>query len=144
MDSPERPAWKPPAGRAILPRRLRVRNRRDFQRAFRDGSRARGDTLIVVAVPNDLPHPRLGLSVGKRVWKSAVRRNRVRRVFREAFRLEREALPEGFDLVLIPAVARLEPELAATRAELVRVARKAAARARERLADGAESPRRGR
>ncbi len=104
----------------------------DFQRAYRLGSRARGEILTVVAVPNDLPFARLGLSVGKKIWKSAVKRNRVRRVFREAFRTGQHELPVGFDLVLIPAAPRLQPRLAATREELVRLARKAAERCRAR------------
>lgn len=53
----------------------------------------------------------MGLSVGKRCWKSAVRRNRVRRVFREAFRLVQAQLPEGIDVVLIASTPRLEPQL---------------------------------
>jgi ribonuclease P protein component len=103
-----------------------------FQRAYSQGSRARGSILTVVAVPNGLEHPRLGLSVGKKIWKSAVRRNRVRRIFREAFRLSQAELPVGFDLVLIPAAPRLEPGLAPTRAELVKLARKATERCRSR------------
>jgi ribonuclease P protein component len=112
----------------------------DFQRAFQEGARARGAVLLVVARRNDVGSTRLGLSVGKSVWKSAVRRNRVRRIFREAFRLEFPALPVGFDLVLVAAAPRLEPELAATRAELVRLAHKAARRVAEKAA-GAADPR---
>lgn len=118
--------------RLRLPRALRIARQGDFQRAYREGSRAKGSILTVVAVPNGLAHPRIGLSVGRSVWKGAARRNRVRRIFREAFRLSRSELPAGFDLVLIPAAPRLEPELAATREELVRLARKAAARASEK------------
>ena len=36
-----------------------------------------------------------------------MQRNRVRRVFREAFRLSQHDLPSGFDFVLIPARPRL-------------------------------------
>ncbi|MBL8862037.1 MAG: ribonuclease P protein component [Planctomycetes bacterium] len=111
----------------------------DFQRAFQDGSRARGSVLLVVARRNEAGTTRLGLSIGKTVWKSAVRRNQVRRVFREAFRLEQAALPAGFDLVLIAAAPKLEPALAATRAELVQLARKAARRFDEKAA-GAPAP----
>jgi len=70
------------------------------------------------------PSPAIA-SPGKRVWKSAVKRNRVRRIFREAFRLEYPELPSGCDLVLIPAAAALAPELEATRAELVRLSKEA-------------------
>lgn len=114
-------------------RHQRMRSRGDFERAYRQGNRARGDLLIVVVVENGLPHARLGLSVGKRIWKRAVRRNRVRRVFREAFRLSQHELPAGCDLVLIPARAALEPELEATCRELVALAAKAHRRYRQKL-----------
>lgn len=116
-----------------------MRSKRDFDRAFRRGSRARGSTLLVIAVVNELPYTRLGLSVGRSVWKRAVRRNRVRRIFREAFRLSLAELPAGFDLVLIAAAPRLEPRLDVARTELVQLARKACARARARAASAAPS-----
>lgn len=97
----------------------------DFARVYREGSRARSDLFTVAVRPNGLAHTRLGLSIGKRIWKSAVRRNYVRRVFREAFRLEQHALPPGLDLVLIPARPKLVPPLAEAREQLVSMAEKA-------------------
>jgi ribonuclease P protein component len=81
--------------------------------------------VTIAAAPNGLPHARLGLSIGKKVWKHAVQRNRVRRVFREAFRLEQNALPAGVDLVVIGSVPRVRPKLGEARRELVRLATKA-------------------
>ena len=43
----------------------------------------------------------MGLSVSTKFEKSAVKRNRVRRVLRTAFRLQRQSLP-ALDLILIP------------------------------------------
>lgn len=118
-------------------RKKRLVAKGDFDRAFRHGSRARGSILIVVARRNGLAHTRLGLSIGKSIWKSAVKRNRVRRIFREAFRLSYPELPSGYDLVLIAAAPKLEPQLLPTRLELVSMAHKAAKRAREKaLAEG--------
>lgn len=117
-------------------RKKRLVRKGDFDRAFRTGSRARGAVLVVVARQNGLPHTRLGLSIGKSIWKSAVKRNRVRRIFREAFRLSYPELPQGFDLVLVAAAPRLAPELAPTRAELVKLAHLAARRSREKAAGG--------
>lgn len=113
---------------------MRVVKKSDFDRAFKEGARARGSVLLVVARPNGLKGARLGLSVGKAIWKSAVRRNRVRRMFREAFRLEYPRLPAGFDLVLVPAEKALDPSLEATCAELVKLAHKAVRRHAEREA----------
>lgn len=81
--------------------------------------------MIVAVHENDLGHSRLGLSVGKRIWKSAVRRNRVRRIFREAFRLGQHELPSGLDIVLIPAKPKLEPTLREAQAQLIAMAKKA-------------------
>ncbi|MEC8513472.1 MAG: ribonuclease P protein component [Planctomycetota bacterium] len=124
--------------RRRFPRLLRIRSGSSFARIYRDGMRARGEAMIVVGAPNGLGHPRLGLSVGKRIWKSAVKRNRVRRVFREAFRLSAAELPH-LDLVMIPAVPKLRPETPAVCAELLRLAHRVEAKLdrmeRERSAD---------
>jgi ribonuclease P protein component len=123
---------RPPLG--IHPR-ARLVSERDYQRAYKTGSRARASTLVVVVAENGLAYTRAGLSVGKKVWKQAVRRNRVRRVFREAFRLSYAELPVGVDLVLIPAEPRLVPRLDVTRKELVHLAHKAHRRFLERQAE---------
>ena len=112
-------------------RAMRLVHRNDFARTFREGRRARGAVIVAVVATNGLEHTRLGLSVGRVIWKSAVQRNRVRRVFREAFRLSYPELPRGLDVILIPARPKLEPELAATRAELVSLVQRAAARVSE-------------
>ena len=121
-------------------RAMRMVRGKDFQRAYAEGSRARAAKLLVVVCGNGLPHSRLGLSVGRRIWRSAVRRNRLRRQFREAFRLEYEQLPQGLDMVLIPAAPRLEAELGELRAELVSLSHKAHRRWLEKQAAAEEKP----
>lgn len=122
--------------RLFLPRETRMVRKSDFERAWKNGSRARGDVLLVVVVANGTPWARIGLSVGKKVWKRAVDRNRVRRIFREAFRLTRHELPVGHDYILVPAAPKLRPELEATRRELGRLGPKAVARLQAKLAEG--------
>ena len=100
-----------------LPRTARVRRNRDFSRIYRRGLRAGGDHLVVVALRRREPGHRLGLSVAK-AHGCAVIRNKIKRVFREAFRLERPALPGCFDLVLIPKQRPGKYRLEEIRAEL--------------------------
>jgi ribonuclease P protein component len=103
-----------------------LRRPADFRRVY-DRRRSVSDArLIVYGCPNGLPHLRLGLSVSRKVG-GAVIRNRIRRLFREAFRLTRHLMPTGFDVILIPRGPGEVPlaELMERLPELVRqVARK--------------------
>ena len=128
-----------PRDRRLGPAR-RLRTTAEFGRVYRTGSRARGSTMTVAICANDLGRTRMGLSVGKVCWRRAVQRNRVRRLFREAFRLEREDLPPAADLVLIGA-PRARPVLEETRAELRKLAWKAWRRYEEKLAQARENER---
>lgn len=78
-----------------------LRRGSDFKRVYERRRSASDDWLIVYGCENGLACVRLGLSVSRKVG-NAVRRNRVRRLYREAFRLTRPEMPAGLDLVLIP------------------------------------------
>lgn len=72
--------------------RHRLTHANQFKAVYDAGvSKARGP-LIIFAIPGTLPHPRLGLSVGRSVG-NAVERNRLKRAVREAFRLLQHDLP---------------------------------------------------
>src|SRR4051812_25256923 len=73
----------------------------DFRRVYERRRSVSDGRLIVYACENGLPHLRLGLSVSRKVGQ-ATHRNRLRRLYREAFRLTRHEMPTGLDLVLIP------------------------------------------
>lgn len=42
--------------------------------------------MTVLATPNPLQHPRLGLAISRKVARTAVARNRIKRVIRESYR----------------------------------------------------------
>ena len=84
-----------------LPKSLRLRSTGQFQKVFAARCSASDDTLILFAVPNELTHCRLGLSVSKKIGNAVVR-NRWKRLIREAFRKSQSELPDGLDLVVLP------------------------------------------
>jgi ribonuclease P protein component len=83
-----------------FPKTHRIRSRADFSAVFESRVRHARGPIIGYARPNDLPHPRLGISIG-RAAGTAPRRNRIKRLLREAFRLHQHDWPRGYDLVLV-------------------------------------------
>jgi ribonuclease P protein component len=104
-----------------------IRRAGDFQRAFRRRSSAADPSIVVIGYPNGLPHPRLGLSVSRRVG-GAVVRNRWKRLLREAFRLTRPQLPPSLDLIVIPRAGEI-PTLASLLESLPRLVGRVAKKA---------------
>lgn len=83
------------------PKIYRLTGRKDIDRVFKIGSRVNDRRLTLLAAPNDFSYSRVGVGVSTR-HGSAVRRNRMKRLCREAFRLLRDDLPTGYDYMLIP------------------------------------------
>lgn len=83
-----------------FPKRHHLRLRRDFDRVFANRCAAGNGHLVVFVCRNKLDYSRIGLSVGRRIG-NAVKRNRIKRLLREAYRLEQHELPGGVDFVCV-------------------------------------------
>jgi ribonuclease P protein component len=90
-----------PAQPQGFPPEARLHHKSEFDAVFA-GKRSAGDRgLVVYALPNGRARSRLGLVVSRR-FGNAVRRNRFKRLVREAFRLSQAKLPQGVDFVVLP------------------------------------------
>jgi ribonuclease P protein component len=84
-----------------IAKRQRIRSGLDFERIYAAGQRIGDRFLLIFGTENDRNETRFGLSVSRK-HGNAVKRNRLKRLLREAFRLSQHELPSGLDLVLIP------------------------------------------
>ncbi|MFG0335845.1 MAG: ribonuclease P protein component [Maioricimonas sp. JB049] len=110
----------------LFPKFRHLRKAGEFQRVYGLRQRAGDSHLLIFAAANGHPYTRIGLSVSKK-HGNAVRRQRVKRLLREAFRLSQHEIPGGLDLILIPrqdSGAGLEEY----KASLLRLSRKLARR----------------
>lgn len=81
---------------------LRLKKQADFQKLFGRGKRAFSPSLTLLYRPSD--KTRMGISLGKKHGK-AVKRNRIKRLLREAFRAEMGEMKGKYSVVLVPKVA---------------------------------------
>jgi ribonuclease P protein component len=103
-----------------LGKHQKIRSGSDYERIYAARGTARAPGLLVFGLRNGTPITRFGLSVSRKNG-GAVIRNRLKRLLREAFRLEQHALPAGLDLILIPQPGP-EPSLAGYRTALLQTA----------------------
>jgi ribonuclease P protein component len=72
---------------------LRLRSKLQFDAVYAGGRRIDDRFFSLRIKLNGLTHPRVGLAVAVKTAGNAVKRNRLRRVVRESFRLNQAQLP---------------------------------------------------
>ena len=113
------PACADPVTRQSFTRSQRLLSEHQFQPVFQTPDYRVGEgPLLLLARENQLPVARLGLVVGRRRVRFAVRRNLIKRQARETFRAHQQALA-GLDIILLVRQPWPRPERAVTRATLL-------------------------
>lgn len=110
-----------------FPKRLRLLRASEFERVFAARNSVANSWLALHGAINNMGHPRLGITVSRRVG-NAVQRNRWKRLLREAFRQSQHDLP-AIDFVCI-ARAPEPPPLSSLLSSLTELAAKIERRAK--------------
>ncbi|MDY6806743.1 MAG: ribonuclease P protein component [Cyanobacteriota bacterium] len=99
----------------MLPKANRLRRNKDFSKVYQKGCRQKGPDLVLRALPNPKKNSeideaegaktasptRVGISIGKKVSKHAVVRNRLKRQIRAAMKVLLPKIKPGWDLAIV-------------------------------------------
>jgi ribonuclease P protein component len=85
--------------REQFPREYRITKTREYRAIYDAGLKVNSENFVLFGRENNLAHHRLGLTVTRKIG-GAVVRNRIKRLFREAFRKSSAAIPNHFDLIV--------------------------------------------
>ena len=77
-----------------------IKLNKDFKRLYYRGKSSVKSNVVVYASKNRANSNRLGITCGKSIGK-AVKRNRVKRLLKEGYRLLEDRLLSGYDIVLV-------------------------------------------
>ena len=83
-----------------LPKRAPLVKAADFSAVFSQQRRVHASHFLLLAKNNEILFPRLGLAVAKKHLRTAVKRNVIKRLARESFRMQQQDLP-SMDIVLL-------------------------------------------
>jgi ribonuclease P protein component len=107
-----------PAPPLRLPRKRRLQNGRDFERARAQGRRLAVGCLVLNWVEPLGEQTRVGVITSKKIG-GAVARARARRLLREAFRLNQHRIVRAVDLVLVARQSIVEKQFAGVEGDFV-------------------------
>jgi ribonuclease P protein component len=82
-----------------FPSSFRLKNGFQIQEALSGARKYRDHSLSVFIKPNSLEYPRLAMVIARKNVGSAVKRNRLKRLIRESFRLNQDKI-KGNDIII--------------------------------------------
>ena len=100
-----------------------LKSDRQFRRVFNKGKYRVGRLMVIYVIDCRSKYNRIGISVTKKYGK-AVRRNRMRRLLKENYRLCAHRIPGGHNIVFAVRNSGEEPTFYSVRKEMMYLLRK--------------------
>lgn len=86
-----------------------IKKNRDFQKIYRTGRSFANKLLVMYVMRAEREDTRIGISVSKKVGNSVVRHH-VTRLIRESYRLNKDRVKTGLDIVVVARAATKESD----------------------------------
>ena len=109
---------------AHTPHPERLKKRREFQRGYRKGRKYWNREFVVYVYENMSNNTRLGITATKKIGKS-VQRNRAKRLVREVFRLSKDRIYSGYDIIVVGRAPSIHLKYQGAQKTLLRLFKKA-------------------
>lgn len=84
-----------------------IKKNSDFQIVYKTGKSYANRLLVMYVIETERPESRIGISVSKKVGNSVVRHH-LTRLLRESFRLNKDIVKTGLDIVVVARPAAKE------------------------------------
>ena len=86
-----------------------IKKNRDFQKVYRTGRSFANKLLVMYVIKTEREDTRIGISVSKKVGNSVVRHH-ITRLVRESYRLNKDRVKTGLDIVVVARAAAKESD----------------------------------
>ena len=86
-----------------------IKKNSDFQKVYRTGRSFANKLLVMCVIKTEREDTRIGISVSKKVGNSVVRHH-ITRLVRESYRLNKDRVKTGLDIVVVARAAAKESD----------------------------------
>lgn len=83
-----------------FPKSEHLAKTKEFRKAYKEGVAFRRGALVIYKLRTGRERNRIGFVVAARLVKRANKRNRIKRLLREAYRTSKNQIKTGFDLII--------------------------------------------
>lgn len=101
----------------VMDETIPLKKNSEFIRVYKKGRYYVGRYMVLYCLGNPFKIKRLGITTSKKVGKS-VRRNRIRRLIRECYRIYEVCIKNGYDIVFVARENEVLPEFKDIRKEM--------------------------